>query len=138
MDLRTKRWHENSVAFHYAFLLFAYGMDERWPDHRAYQEMVSNQPWNYALFEEHVNEISNFHVMKINKIAPNPWTLESAPLSFVAKGTRLPNWKLYNGMTGPTPWSPQARPEGSKEVSLRLVPIGCTTLRISAFPTVTK
>ena len=134
--LQVKRWHENSVALHYGPLLFAYGMDEQWSDQGDYQEVVSTQPWNYGLLEERLNEASNFQVVKSDQVALNPWTLDNAPLSIIVKGVRLPHWKLYNEMAGPIPWSPQARPEGAKEESLRLVPFGCTTLRISAFPTV--
>ena len=63
-------------------------------------------------------------------------TVGRPPLAIETEGIRLPDWKTYNDMAGPIPWSPQDRPAGSKPEPITLVPYGCTTLRISAFPTV--
>jgi hypothetical protein len=49
---------------------------------------------------------------------------------------QLPYWQLYSGMAGPIPWSPQGQEDDWVVEDITLVPYGCTTLRITAFPTV--
>ena len=63
MKLTASRWHENSVAFQRGPLLYALGLGERWEDRGDYQEVFPTSPWNYALLEDQVNEISeNFKI----------------------------------------------------------------------------
>lgn len=137
MKLTASRWHENSVAFQRGPLLYALGLGERWEDRGEYQEVFPTSPWNYALLEDQVNEISgHFKIEDRGEVPANPWTLDNAPIKIHTSGVRIPDWGLYNEMAGPIPWSPQARPKGQGLEPLTVVPFGCTTLRISAFPTV--
>ena len=66
----------------------------------------------------------------------NPWNLGNAPVTIQARGVRNPIWGTYREEAGPLPWSPAAFPEKGKPEPIPLVPHGCSTLRISAFPTV--
>ena len=86
---------------------------------------------------DQVNKVSeNFKIEDRGEVAANPLTLDNAPIKIHTSGVRIPDWGLYNEMAGPIPWSPQAQPKGQGVEPLTLVPFGCTTLRISAFPTV--
>ena len=137
MKVVSKRWHENSVAFHRGPLLFALGLGEKWEDKREYLEVYPTSPWNFGLFEDRVLDPEESLVLEVDKkIALNPWTLATAPLRLKTQGVRIPDWKLYHNSAGPIPWSPQKRPKDAKEESLILVPFGSTTLRVSEFPTV--
>ncbi|MEM8681344.1 MAG: beta-L-arabinofuranosidase domain-containing protein, partial [Planctomycetota bacterium] len=137
MQLTTRRGHENSVSLHRGPLVFALRIEEDWQDRGAYQEVLPQSPWNFALLEESLEDLkANFSVQPSAEVSSKPWSLAHAPLSIETKGVRLPDWKIYNDMAGPIPWSPQARPVGSQAQPITLVPYGCTTLRISGFPTV--
>jgi hypothetical protein len=63
-----------------------------------------------------------------------PWNRESAPIEIKAQAKRIPSWKIYNGMTGPIPYSITYGLETEKVTEeVILIPYGCTNLRISKF-----
>ena len=137
MPLKTKRWHENSVGLTRGPLVYGLQIEEEWQAKEKYQEVRPASPWNYALMEESLVDLSShFKVVERADVAARPWSLKTAPVAIETQGIRLPDWKTYNEMAGPIPWSPQARPAGSQAEPITLIPYGCTTLRISAFPTV--
>ena len=137
MRLTTKRWHENSVGFQRGPLVFALKIEEDWKSIDNYKEVHPTMPWNYAVLEDSLGDLEeHYEVVVHDTVAENPWTLETAPIEIRTKGVRLPQWQLYNEMAGPIPWSPQQMPSGAKVEPITLLPFGCTTLRISGFPTV--
>ena len=68
-------------------------------------------------------------------------TVRSAVAALRLKGIAVPHpaWSLYNESAGPIPWSPQPSQRfgnvHDKLEHVSLVPYGCSTLRVSAFPT---
>ncbi|TWT42648.1 Non-reducing end beta-L-arabinofuranosidase [Botrimarina colliarenosi] len=138
MELKMHRWHEDSASLQRGPLVYGLRIDEQWKQHAEYLEVHPASPWNYALLEPSLESLPDHYqvVERTGALPDNPWTLSSAPLEIKTTGVRLPHWKLYNGDTGPIPWSPQQRPAKSEPEPITLVPYGCTTLRISAFPTV--
>ena len=97
----------------------------QWPSY----EIHAVSPWNYAL-------VSGAPITLQRREWPaddNPFTLESVPLEFSAKGRLVPDWTIDQyGLTGvlPGPWA-----ERSDTVSdIKLVPMGAARLRISVFP----
>lgn len=136
MRLRSSRWHENSLAIERGPLLYALGLEEEWHDRGDYLEVTTESPWNFGLLESQVRDLpAHFQIEQDSTIAANPWTLQDAPIRIRGEGIRIPDWQVYNGSAGETPWGPQPRPRDAKIEGLTLVPYGCTTLRISAFPT---
>lgn len=62
-----------------------------------------------------------------------PFTPESVPLQFTAKGRQIPSWGFdQTGMTDILP-SPSA-PRSTTVETIKLIPMGAARLRISAFP----
>lgn len=149
--LRVRRWHENSASLYWGPLLFALKMDEEWNTRteptsygRPYLEARSTTPWNVALVENEIHDPSRH--FKIEKRDPGEsyfWNVDNAPLSIRVQGYTHPCWETYKEDAGPIPYSPQNpwfrwstwKPE---PIAFELIPYGCTTLRISAFPTLIR
>lgn len=147
--IRVKRWHENSASVYWGPLLFALRMEETWNDRdqpsphgRPYREARSATPWNVAMVEPEVaNPTKFFKIDKSNEHETYFWNVENAPLSIKVSGYIHEHWEQYKEDAGPIPFSPQnpshrSNPWEIKPISFELIPYGCTTLRISAFPTV--
>ncbi len=98
---------------------------EKWPSY----EIHAASPWNYAL-------VADAPITVRRRAWPaddNPFTLESVPLEFSAKGRLVPSWTVDEyGLTGvlPGPWEER---DGEKR-DIELVPMGAARLRISVFP----
>jgi DUF1680 family protein len=141
MQLRTQRFHENSVSLYRGPLLYALEIEEEWSvNEDGDREARPKSPWNYALNENHISDLEKyFKVITTGDRTDHPWSLGSAPIRLKGVGVQHPAWKLYNESAGPIPWSPQPgqRIENiyDKLEYVSLVPYGCSTLRVSAFPT---
>lgn len=147
MEIRTSRWHENSVAIEHGPLVYALKIGEDWKrvennDRYGayYYEIEPTTPWNYGLIESFVEDPADHFEVRRYGLEPGtyPWNLDNAPVEIRTKGVEIPFWTLYDGSAGPLPFSPQYQMETGQPVSLTLVPYGCTGLRISEFPVVRK
>lgn len=99
--------------------------DSLWPS----WEIHAASPWNYALVSDAPIELTR----RAWPADDQPFTLESVPLEFSARGRRVPSWTLDEyGLTGvlPDPWD--ARDEQVEPITL--VPMGAARLRITVFP----
>lgn len=149
MKVTTDTWYENSISVERGPLVYALEIQEEWvrkdnssdPIHgEFYWEVHPKSPWNYGLVDFDDPEEAFDVTVDERKLDSNwYWNLESAPIVITAKAKRIPYWTLYNGMTGPIPYSrmygnPVIRDK--REETIRLIPYGCTTLRISEFPVI--
>lgn len=151
MHIFRNTWYENSVSIERGPLVYALkiGQESKLVKNTIdpvaygseYYEVRPTTPWNYGLLETRDNQLEKaFTLQKKDKVASYPWNLTNAPLQLTVKARRIPNWTLYNDMTGPLPYSVTYN-EGTpkeKDEDVTLVPYGCTQLRISQFPIVAK
>ena len=158
MTVRTHVWQQNkaSVSVDYGPLTLSLLIDEDYvrrdssdpeivQDDSHWQESVdkslwpayeifAQSAWNYALSIDDANLPVDFSVEHRPWPADDyPFTLESVPLQFKAKGRRIPSWGFdATGMTDVLPTRFAARNDEME--TIRLVPMGAARLRLSAFP----
>ncbi|MCC7491987.1 MAG: glycoside hydrolase family 127 protein [Fimbriimonadaceae bacterium] len=142
MPLRLRRWEGNrgTVSIDRGPLTWAlaipsetrrYGAAED-PWHG--EELWPTGPWNYGLELTGADPVADLEFRRTGELPAQPWVPE-VPLELRATGRRIANWQLQeNGLVGEVEPGPFAA-EGPRE-PLRLIPMGCARLRISAFPLV--
>ena len=132
MNVRRTRWYHESIAIERGPLVYGLDIGERWEpfreaggikDYCVYPET----PWNYALSENGTIEAEE------SDVSATPFAKSNPPVKLKARGKRLEGWTLEGGNAGDLPHSPVVVPEAVEE-DVRLIPFGCTKLRISQFP----
>ena len=101
-------------------------------------EIYPTSSWNYGLLYDKVNLKNSFTVERRPWPKDNyPFTLDSSPLVFKAKGKVIPEWVIDKyGLCGLLPQSPVLTSEPTSDIVL--LPMGACRLRISSFPVVSK
>lgn len=143
MDITTSRWYDNSTVVERGPLVYALKMNETWTRKsfeghdretygEAYYEVVSDSPWNFGLRSKDLD------IQLLEQRAYDgsyPWNVDNAPVTLRAKAVFLPDWKECNGSVGPIPYFTEDGRDTGDDAWIELIPYGCTTLRITAFPT---
>lgn len=136
MEVKTSLWYHDSLAVERGPLVYALDMKERW---EVYREVAGvkdycihpESSWNYAINRSLKAEAEEGAVTGI------PFAKAAPPVSVTVAAKKLDTWKEEGGNTGDLPVSPiETGPEteDGREVRIRLIPFGCTKLRISEFP----
>ncbi len=135
--VRTWEKNRNSVSVYRGPLAYSLKIGERWqqygkqPQWPAY-EVFATTPWNYALAIVPTTADSQVKVSK-RAMHPQPFTPDDAPLEILVPARRVANWQLEpNGLIQEVPESPVATDAPVEQI--KLVPMGCARLRITAFP----
>lgn len=153
MEFNYETYHEGSRSIERGPLVYALDIpgeekevflenDEKIAYGDSFIEVRPTADWNYGLPLFSKKEMADMFKIKENQKTSrlNPWNRENTPLEITVKAKQLPFWKLYNGMAGPMPSADMygLNMNELKEVEIRLIPYGCTTLRIAQFPMLRK
>jgi len=141
MNISIRVWEKNNnaISVDRGPLTYSLKIGERWEryggtDQWPAFEVFPTTPWNYGLIVNLKDPAASFKIVQRKGALPaQPFTPESAPIVLEAKGKRIPQWKLdANGLIGLLQDSPVRSSEPVETITL--VPMGCSRLRVSAFP----
>jgi hypothetical protein len=158
MDPRPNVRSNGAISIEYGPLVFSLYIEEEWrqlrnvppladrtwearvseewkmvrgdPPHSDY-EVMPTSPWNYGLYVDLDFPEEYFEVEK-NTVGKAPFSPQGAPIHMIAKGKRISGWKLSKSSAAPPPKSPVTSDDPMEH--LKLIPYGCTNLRITEFP----
>lgn len=148
MHIFRNTWYENATSVERGPITYALKIAEEWKEVKnekdpieygdTYYEVYPKTPWNYGLLRVPDDKLeAAFTITQKKQVTNYPWNPESAPIELKTRAKRIPSWQIYNGMTGPIPYSITYGLETEKEPEeITLIPYGCTNLRISEFPVV--
>ncbi|MFT6994098.1 MAG: DUF1680 family protein [Sediminicola sp.] len=142
MHIETSLWYEFTNAVERGPLVYALKIESEEKAkvtndiYKQFTEVFSKEPWNFGLLQKELDNIPNsIEVIENSWNGAYPWNLQNAPIALKMKGIRIPEWTAVNGVPNlPAFWGPYSADNGTIE-DIILVPYGCTTLRISQFPT---
>jgi len=145
MTMSTSNWGHNSRTIERGPLVYALKLEEKWEKGNNnvegdYFSVYPKSEWNYGLLESIIADpAKNLSVSFKTLPQKFVWNLNSAPIEIKAKGKKIPNWKVVDGVAR-QPVSDRSglyKGEVNNDVeTLTLVPFGFTKVRIVAFPVV--
>lgn len=105
--------------------------DQEWPEY----EVFAAAPWNYALVVARDKPESSLVIEECtNPVADQPWTPHDAPVTIKARALVVPGWTLDDDTVGEVP--PPDAADTDRIVDIRLIPVGCSRLRMACLPVV--
>lgn len=145
MAVTTSNWGRNSRAVERGPLVYALKIGEKWEkknikEEGDYFEVYPTTPWNYGILRNIVEQpVQNTKVIQKSVNGNFFWNIENCPVEIKLNAKQIPGWTALNGVA----YQPVTHRDGvyKGEVSpnteeITLIPYGCSTLRIVAFPVV--
>ncbi|MBA4054357.1 MAG: hypothetical protein C0490_06575 [Marivirga sp.] len=145
MIVRTSNWGKNSRSVERGPLVYALRLEERWEKGNEttegdYMSVYPAGEWNYGLLEEVVKNPEGNLQVSIKPITEKfVWTINNAPIEITAPAKKIPGWKAVDGVAHQpvTDRTGIYKGEVNNVVEkIRLIPYGCSKVRIVAFPVV--
>lgn len=146
MEVTTSNWGRNSTAIERGPLVYALKIKERWEKGHEetegdYFSVFPESDWNFGLVQDAVKKPKERIKVAEISTAGNDfvWNQQHAPIEITVPGKQIPGWKAVDGVA----YQPVTARDGiykgkvsERTSQLTLVPIGCTKVRIVAFPVV--
>lgn len=139
MEIVTEEWYDRSWSVVRGPLVYALRMEEKWtwqpfsgPDKwygPGAWEVTSGSPWNYCLMRDSFSA-DDCKVLERDTGA-YPWNAADAPVVLDVPAVTLPGWTEPSAVA----YFTESGFDTGDPVRIELIPYGCTTLRISCFPT---
>ena len=140
MQLQTEEWYDRAWTFVRGPLVYALKMNEKW-EWKSFGgsdrwfgegawEVTSDSPWNFCIMRDSFST-GACSIVESAADTAYPWTSASAPVSIFVPARSLPGWTVPDSVAF---FTEDGFDVGS-EAEIELIPYGCTTLRISEFPT---
>ncbi|SFW74825.1 Beta-L-arabinofuranosidase, GH127 [Sinomicrobium oceani] len=141
MKIKTSRWFEFATAVERGPLVYALKIPhtekrkDRGDFYGEFREFYPASEWKYGLPEQTVrNPEEKIRVVENDWNQEYPWNLDNVPVELRLEGVKAEEWKEIRGVpVMPGYWNKLKSKEELEDIIL--VPYGCTTLRITEFPT---
>ncbi len=131
MAVRMSQWYQGSIAVERGPLVYGLDIAETWnvikevKGVRDYAVYAASD-WNYAIANEPDAEVIEAEV------TPVPFSKANPPSAIIVNGRQAADWGIVDNSAGDIA-DIMAAPD-AEETRIRLIPFGCTKLRISQFP----
>jgi hypothetical protein len=98
-------------------------------------EVRPESPWNYGLLLDPDRPREGLEFEE-RPVGDRPFSPEGAGMACRVRGRRLPRWRMAHGWAAETPPGLQESQEPLEVITLK--PYGCTNIRITEFPRLTR
>jgi len=131
-----RRLNNSGVVMH-GPLVMALPLGEDWKKIRGDEphadwEVYPTTPWNYAIAPSRGKTAWQGRVTGSVPDNAIPFSVDNHAVEFEVPARLVPEWKLEHNAAGPLPASPVK--STAPLTKLKLIPYGCTSLRIAEFP----